>query len=228
MTVDRGGAGRGRAPPPEADAGAAGYAGPRNRRDPPSQVPGITPLVPAPLPAPVRVSATRRSGTYARCGYRFYLERVLGLPPRPSHDAEVPAGDEPRLRQRRRARDDRARAAGAARLPPPGVAGPSGRRPPPRGSAVAPTAEAGGRGSGGAGRDGSAASQLCARLAPRERARREERFAFALDGGVLVVGVIDVMVGAGRAGAGRRLQERPARGARPGGDHRRAATRPSG
>jgi ATP-dependent exoDNAse (exonuclease V) beta subunit len=51
--------------------------------------PGVLPAPPRPRPAPQRLSYTSLQA-YARCGYRFYLERILRLPREP-----VPPGDEP-------------------------------------------------------------------------------------------------------------------------------------
>ena len=98
-------------------------------------------------------------GEYARCGYRFYAERVLGLPPLP----EPPAARRPsaaREPERDRARDPRPRAAREARLPPAGGAdrgrdharGASARRAPPRRSELGALIEL------------FIGSELCARL----------------------------------------------------------------
>jgi ATP-dependent exoDNAse (exonuclease V) beta subunit len=60
--------------------------------------PAVLPAPPArPRPAPQRLSYSAL-GAYARCGYRFYLERVLGLPrvaPPPAPREEVAGGQDP-------------------------------------------------------------------------------------------------------------------------------------
>ncbi|HWM08135.1 MAG TPA: 3'-5' exonuclease, partial [Solirubrobacteraceae bacterium] len=156
--------------------------------------PAILPDPPSrPRPAPQRLSYSAL-GAYARCGYRFYLERVLRLPrvapPPPETDPEAP---------------------------PPGI------DPRTRGSLVhalleeldfarpeVPTAEAVGvlaerweieiapdevedvRGLVAA----FATSPLCARLAAARRTRREAPFSFGLDpagGGPLVNGFLDAV-----------------------------------
>ena len=132
-----------------------------------------------------------------RCGYRFYAERVLGLPPAP--EARWRPGRDRRRRPAQRRRPGRAhpRAAGAAGLPPAGAA----RRP--TRSSPRPRAPACRRGPGRR-RPTSwpalvrrfADSELCARLGRRHRPRREERFAFPAGpapGRPLVVGAIDVL-----------------------------------
>jgi ATP-dependent exoDNAse (exonuclease V) beta subunit len=64
--------------------------------------PGVLPAPPRPRPAPQRVSYTSLQA-YAKCGYRFYLERILGLPKEPAPipdepEAPAAAGLEGRLR----------------------------------------------------------------------------------------------------------------------------------
>jgi ATP-dependent exoDNAse (exonuclease V) beta subunit len=64
--------------------------------------PAFVPPAPARArPAPQRLSYSQLTD-YARCGYRFYLRRVLGLPdvtpPPPEVEPEVIAGIDPRLR----------------------------------------------------------------------------------------------------------------------------------
>ena len=132
---------------------------------------------------------------YERCGYRFYVERVLGLPALP----EAPAAGTP-------ARAPAARGDAVAVL--------SGtergilahallekldfRRPAPP-SAAAIIELAGVAPSVAEAEELEelirrfAASELCARLARAGESRREERFAFALENGVLMNGVFDVL-----------------------------------
>jgi ATP-dependent exoDNAse (exonuclease V) beta subunit len=140
---------------------------------------------------------------YARCGYRFYLQRVLGLPrvPAPPEPETAPAADPP----------EAAVVALEARLRGTLVHGLLERldfaRP------AAPEAEAVHALAAALGvpslldaqvRDvqrlvaAFAGSPLCARLAAVRRPRREAAFAYALDGaggGPLVRGFVDVLAG---------------------------------
>jgi ATP-dependent exoDNAse (exonuclease V) beta subunit len=158
----------------------------------------LAPTAPAPEP---RLPVTRLSysslAEYARCGYRFYAERVLGLPPAPalpplpgSSVAEgggMPAGQRGTLIHALLERLDFR----APRLPDAGavIATAVGERPGAQEAERIATLIA-----------AFAASDLCARLAAAGSALREERFAFALDGDVLVTGTVDV-VARERAGA---------------------------
>ncbi|MBV9414039.1 MAG: PD-(D/E)XK nuclease family protein, partial [Solirubrobacterales bacterium] len=166
------------------------------REDPPA------PAAPAPAP-PVTALSYSSLAEYRRCGYRFYVERVLRLPAPAGHgaagevaaDAAAPALSAiergtlvhallERLDFRRPAVVTEAMIAGAAaRL----------------GLAVAP---------GGADAaqiielvDRFAAGELCRRLARATSVRREERFRFLL-GEILIGGVFDVI---GREPGGRAL-----------------------
>jgi ATP-dependent exoDNAse (exonuclease V) beta subunit len=163
------------------------------------------PLALAPEPAVVRAGAGAPPvatlsysslGEYARCGYRFYAERVLGLPPGPEADAGgAEAGTEARARAPRSAADrgvllhallehldfrrpsapDGAEiVASAERLGLEPVPGPD------------EIEELGGL----IARFG--ASELCARLSRAGEARREQRFAFPV-GPVMAIGMIDVI-----------------------------------
>lgn len=148
---------------------------------------------------------------YERCGYRFYAERVLGLPGLPDaepRDERAPAGAaESRGRRRgvlahallerldfRRpvvpgAEHARAAATRAGLTAPPGPEELDGL------AAIVRR---------------FAASELCARLGRAGGVRREQRFSFALDDrpdGPMIVGALDVLArepaparGAGRAG----------------------------
>ena len=147
-----------------------------------------------PRPAPQRLSYSSL-GAYARCGYRFYLERVLRLPratppPRAPEPGEPPA---PAL-------DPRVRGSLVHRLledldfARPAVPDPD---------AVRELAGAWGIELGEPETDdiralvaAFASSPLCARLAAARRLRREAPFAFALEragGGPLVNGFLDVV-----------------------------------
>ncbi len=184
-------------PAPPAAAGAGGSV----TREPPA-----TPAPPAPEPAPPTATPTAAPVAtlsysslheYQRCGYRFYAERVLGLPPVPEPGAgpgRAVAG--PRsaadrgvlihaLLERLDFRRPAPPTADAVRA----AADRSGLRPPP-GPAEADELAALVR--------RFADSDLCARLARAGSVRREERFAFPVGGDMdpptpLVVGVIDVL-----------------------------------
>ncbi len=168
------------------------------------------PPVVAGSPAPPVSSLSYSSlGQYARCGYRFYAERVLGLPavaapvsaavpasgavpvpaavPAPA-DAEPPATGRPA--------DERGvlihalleRLDFRRPLPPtePAVAAAAARA-----RLAAPDPEEARE--LGALIAGFAGSELCARLGRAQNVRREERFAFLLGGDVLIAGALDVM-----------------------------------
>jgi RecB family exonuclease len=142
-------------------------------------------------------------GEYARCGYRFYAERVLGLPPVPVPRGPAVPGEGPRS------------AADRGTLLHALLEGLDFRRP------VVPTADVVTAAAAGAGlypppgpaeADELAAlvrrfadSELCARLGRATDTRREERFAFPAGTGPrdpLVVGAIDVLA---REAGGRML-----------------------
>jgi hypothetical protein len=191
------------APAPRTRAGAPGTALPA--------VPRVTPVPRGGRPAPQRLSYSSL-GDYARCGYRYYLERVLGLPreaPPP-----LPAGDEGGV--------DGGEEGGVDEIAAPPRLDPRVRgtlvhllleeldfarpRPPEApevlalGVDLAPEEVEDIRGLTGA----FSRSPLCARLAAAPRVRREAAFAFALDAagsGPLVNGFVDVLAaeGGGRA-----------------------------
>jgi ATP-dependent exoDNAse (exonuclease V) beta subunit len=168
--------------------------------DRPDQLPApaapLAAAAPAPAPGPAVPRLSYSSlAAYRRCGYRFYAERVLGLPEvqRAQADA-VTAGAGlaaaergvivhallERLDFRRPARPTAAAIAEAAQ-----------RR--------VDTADAEQIAALVA---QFAASELCARLARAGEVRREERFAFALSAGVMITGVLDVLA---REAGGRTL-----------------------
>jgi ATP-dependent helicase/nuclease subunit A len=157
------------------------------------------PLRPPALAPPVSSLSYSSLGEYVRCGYRFYAERVLGLPPAPAPrggaathasvaGAEAPAGRPAnergvlvhalleRLDFRRPAAPSPAAIAAAATR--------SGLAPPSSDAETQDLAELVRR---------FADSELCARLGRATDARREERFSFLLENGVLVTGALDVL-----------------------------------
>jgi ATP-dependent exoDNAse (exonuclease V) beta subunit len=175
------------APVPRARAGGLGTALPA--------APKVTPAPRTPRPAPQRLSYTSLED-YARCGYRFYLQRVLGLPreappPAPADADETPAA--PRLDPRVRGTLVHLLLEGLdfARpvVPPPEEVAALAAT---QGAELTPAEAADIRALVGA----FAASPLCGRLAPAARVRREAGFAFGLDAGgagPLVNGFIDVL-----------------------------------
>jgi ATP-dependent exoDNAse (exonuclease V) beta subunit len=175
----------------------------------PAAVTSPPPIVsPPPVATAPPVSALSYSSLaeYQRCGYRFYAERVLRLPPLPGQGGEVPAvlatgalsaldrgtlvhALLERLDFRRPVRPTEAMIAEAARR--------SGLRAAPAGDDAAQVAELVER---------FAAGEVCGRLARATAVRREARFRFLLGGGgaggVLIGGVFDVIA---REPAGRTL-----------------------
>jgi ATP-dependent helicase/nuclease subunit A len=152
--------------------------------------PKVLPAPPArPRPAPQRLSYSSL-GAYGRCGYRFYLQRLLKLPPvapPPRPDAETLAGVAPNVRGSivHKALEDL-----------------DFTRPaPPDADAVRAAAEDFGADLTDAEVEdiqdlvaAFAASPLCARLAAARRTQREAPFAFGLEpggGGPLVTGFLD-------------------------------------
>jgi hypothetical protein len=148
---------------------------------------------PAAAPAgPVALSTLSYSAltAYGRCGYRFYCERVLGLPGVAQHSA---LGDGPgsglsaldrgvllhALLQRASFRRPVAPSADlvAAVAAGAGLARPSGDEASELAATVARFCD----------------SELCRRLAAASEVRREEPFAFELSGSVLVTGAVDVL-----------------------------------
>ena len=192
----------------------------------PSQAPAdLEPLSQAPdAPAIPRLSYSAL-GAYARCGYRFYVERVLGLPAREdaAHDgaeagagalaegADAPAGrtggdqTAPTVAAGRRAAD---RGTLLHAL----LEGLDLRRPViPDREAVRAVARAHGLdvALGREEADGLidavaafAGSDLCARIGRANAVRREQRFAFPLAESTLMTGAVDVLA---REGPGRVL-----------------------
>jgi ATP-dependent exoDNAse (exonuclease V) beta subunit len=156
-------------------------------------------LLPAPAPPPpaepappVAALSYSSLGEYKRCGYRFYVERVLGLPAidapwkgEARSDALDPAERGvlvhdllERLDFRRPTSPTAAMIAAAAQRS--GIATPSEREAQEVAALV----------------DRFGTSELCARLGRATHVAREERFGFVLGeatGGVLVVGALDAL-----------------------------------
>ncbi len=185
------------------DTGSGGDVAPAGQPAPPASAPPSA----APVPAVESTPSGPAVGTlsysaladYARCGYRFYAERVLGLPA----TAEA-AEDDERSDPRSPAPADRGRRRGVLahallerldfrRPVVPGVeharaaALRAGLDPPPGPEELDGLAAVVRR---------FASSELCARLGAAGGVRREQRFAFALDerpGTPMIVGALDVL-----------------------------------
>jgi ATP-dependent helicase/nuclease subunit A len=181
-------------PPTPPDAPPASAAGP---------TPALASPRPARTPAPVAALSYSSLGEYDRCGYRFYAERVLGLPPVPEPRGAAEPAEGPRS------------AADRGVLLHAMLEGLDFRRPvvPAAGAISAAAAQAGlDPAPGPAEADELAAlvrrfaqSELCARLGRATQTRREERFSFPLSADPaqpLVVGAIDVLA---REPSGRML-----------------------
>jgi RecB family exonuclease len=135
-------------------------------------------------------------GDYKRCGYRFYVERVLGLPPLTDAD--------PRASSRSRSSEAEAEGAAALSGTERGILAHAllerldfGRPAPPSAAAIIEAAEIAPTAAEAEELEDLirrfATSELCARLGRAADARREEAFAFALESGVLMNGVFDVL-----------------------------------
>jgi ATP-dependent exoDNAse (exonuclease V) beta subunit len=173
---------------------------------PPTEPPPAPPPEPA-LAPPVTSVSYSSLGEYARCGYRFYAQRVLGLPALTAHNrisfrsAAGPA--------------ERGAAAGDGVIADDRSAAERGllihsllerldfRRPlTPRPEAIAAAAQRAGlvppsqaeADALAALVAGFAGSDLCARIGRATDASREQRFAFPLGSDVLVTGALDVLV----------------------------------
>jgi hypothetical protein len=181
----------------EPDQGSAAPAPPSAELSPAVLAPAPGELTPAlsPAGAPVGSLSYSSLGEYARCGYRFYVERVLGLPPVPEPRGAAEPHEGPR------------NAADRGVLLHALLEGLDFRRPAvPRAEVVTAVAAQAGLdpAPGPAEADELAAlvrsfteSELCARLGRATQTRREERFAFPFSDDPahpLVVGAIDVLV----------------------------------
>jgi ATP-dependent helicase/nuclease subunit A len=165
-----------------------------------SYAPAVTAATPPAVAAPSASPAVSRLsysslGQYARCGYRFYAERVLGLPATAEPpEPPVPGAEQldysgrpadergvlihallERLDFRRPASPDLAAiAAAAARA---GLAPPDATEADELAALVA----------------GFAGSELCTRLGGAHTVRREERFAYLLAADLVINGALDVV-----------------------------------
>jgi ATP-dependent exoDNAse (exonuclease V) beta subunit len=138
-------------------------------------------------------------GEYARCGYRFYVERVLGLPALHEPAPPAPGREAPARSGSAAARPAEQRGVLIHAL----LEGLDFRRPSvPGPEAVAAAAARAGitpaPGSDEAGElvglvQSFVAGELGARLGRARDVRREERFAFLLAGGELITGAFDVL-----------------------------------
>ena len=151
----------------------------------------LAPVPPSEPRPPVATLSYSSLGEYARCGYRFYTERVLGLPPIAARTTEpgqaARAGRSAaergvlihalleRLDFRRPAAPSGAAIAACALRA--GLAAPSSEETEELAEVVRHFA----------------ATELCARLGRATEARREERFGFLLASGSLVNGALDVL-----------------------------------
>jgi ATP-dependent helicase/nuclease subunit A len=182
---------------PARDASAARSAGPESPG--PEDHGGPAPAGPRAVGPPVSALSYSSLGEYARCGYRFYAERVLGLPPAPlpSAGASAQAIAGPGASGFARPASERGILVHALLegldfrrpvLPPPSAiaaaAARSGLAPPSSDAETRDLVELVRR---------FADSELCLRLGRAADARREERFSFLLSNGVLVTGALDVL-----------------------------------
>jgi ATP-dependent exoDNAse (exonuclease V) beta subunit len=186
--------------PETEDVAALVPTGRRRIGAPATALPAAPKVMPAPpvrpRPAPQRLSYSALQA-YAKCPYRFYLQRVLGLPPEPvpppPEEAEAPAAQAGGL-------DPRVRGSLVHIL----LEKVDFARPePPSPEEVAELAAAHGVETAEADVEdiralvaAFGASPLCGRLAAARRVRREAGFAFALEpsgGGSLVTGFVDAI-----------------------------------
>jgi ATP-dependent helicase/nuclease subunit A len=159
--------------------------------------PGPPPAGPPPLP--VASLSYSSLGEYTRCGYRFYAERVLGLPPAPEPPPAALVREPPAHAGVQSARPAEQRGVLIHAL----LEEIDFRRPAvPGADAVAVVAaRAGIRPAPGPDEAAGltalvqsfAASELCARLGRARDVRREERFALQLASGELITGTFDVL-----------------------------------
>ncbi|MBV8990198.1 MAG: UvrD-helicase domain-containing protein, partial [Solirubrobacterales bacterium] len=178
------------APTPLASPGAPASPSPGRSPAAPAAPPAPPPAPPD--PPPVTALSYSSLGEYQRCGYRFYVERVLGIPP----VAQAGAGSSTSActTSAGLGASERGILVHALleqldfRLP---------ARPSPE--AIAAAARRAGLADDGPFDDivelidAFARSELCARLARATAVRREERFSFMIDAGVAITGALDAI-----------------------------------
>ena len=198
-TVVRDAEAEARANSPAAADMSAG-AGPSPSAPAPPAAAGELELEPAPAGGSITLSYSALAD-YHRCGYRFYAERVLGLPPAPVIGAPSGVGASPPAPEADRSRSRRP-AAERGVLAHAVLEALDFRRP------IAPSAAALARISAGRGLRAPdaaeaeeleqlvrafAGTELRARLAQATQVRREQRFSFALGSELLITGALDVV-----------------------------------
>ncbi len=181
--------------------------------EPPMPESAPAPLPPAPPAAPVATLSYSALEEYARCGYRFYAERVLGLPPVGERGAGAPGLDSDLGLTPRDSgapgpdsdfgltpRDPLALdAAERGTLVHALLERIDFRRPVPASAESIMRAHAGPGPAPSEATEiaamltGFAASEIFARLGRASDVRREERFAFPLSDGLLITGALDVV-----------------------------------
>ena len=171
---------------------------------PTGTAPESAPSASEPVPEPVSATPPPRSralpalsysslSEYQRCGYRFYLQRMLGIPDRPAEATDEVEGDQPRAGSSAVERGILAHEL---------LAGLDFTRParptPDEVEAAGQRAGVAHRGEVGEIADAVYAftqSPLARRIADAAWARREERFSFLLADGPLITGVFDLIAG---------------------------------
>jgi ATP-dependent exoDNAse (exonuclease V) beta subunit len=161
-----------------------------------AEAPGAVPAPPAAVGAPLRLSYSSLA-EYERCGYRFYAQRVLGLPPvaEPAlSPSRVPAAERASAPERPAAERgvlahallealDFRRAQAPSRDALERICAGRGLRPPGHAEFDQLTELIRTFGE----------TDLCARLARATQVRREQRFSFALGDELLITGALDVV-----------------------------------
>jgi ATP-dependent helicase/nuclease subunit A len=153
----------------------------------------LAPLPPSQPPPPVTSLSYSSLGEYARCGYRFYAERVLGLPTVAEESGAGEPGESTRggrtaaergvlIHELLERLDFRRPAAPTAAV----IAASALRagQTPPTPEEAEELTEVVRR---------FAVTELCVRLGRATDARREERFGFLISSGILVTGALDVL-----------------------------------
>ncbi len=162
---------------------------PAPRPEPPP-APEQAPAAAAPRPAPLSYSSL---GEYSRCGYRFYTERVLGIPPAREAGSRTPGAGGDRAGADRLGAAERGIVVHALleRLDFRLARAPAATEVLTAGLGLGVSAEEAHEIATLIGR--FTASEMCVRLGAARDLRREERFSFLLPGELLIVGAIDVL-----------------------------------